>query len=184
MFGQIASFLIQTFFSLFVYLLLLRFLMQTCRAPFRNPLGQFIIALTDWAVRPMRRIIPGAGGLDLATLLLAWFTLIIKTLLLFALISGTVSLGVTLLLPLIELARALLHVIILVTIVQAILSWFGSANPFSPVFDALTRPFYNVFRRIVPAVGGIDLSPLFVIVIAQILLIVLDNLTPMLLTSL
>lgn len=184
MFGQIASFLIQTFFSLFVYLLLLRFLMQTCRAPFRNPLGQFIIALTDWAVRPMRRIIPGAAGLDMATLLLAWFALILKTLLLFALISGTVSLGVTLLLPLIELARALLHVIILVTIVQAILSWFGAANPFSPVFDALTRPFYNVFRRIVPAVGGIDLSPLFVIVIAQILLIVLDNLTPMLLTSL
>ncbi len=184
MFSQIASFLIQTVFGLFVYVVLLRFLMQSCRAPFRNPLGQFVITLTDWAVRPVRRVVPGLGGLDLATLMLGWVALIVKTLLLFALISGTMSLGVALILPLFELARALLHLVILVTIVHAILSWVSPHNPFSGVFDALTRPFYSVFRRVVPPIGGIDLSPLFVIIVAQILLIVLDNLTPMLLTSL
>lgn len=184
MLTQIASFLIQTVFGLFVYLVLLRFLMQTCRAPFRNPLGQFVITLTDWAVRPVRRVVPSAGGLDLTTLVLAWVALIIKTLLLFALISGTVSIGVALLLPLFELVRALLHLVILVTIVHAILSWVSPYNPFTPVFDSLTRPFYSVFRRVVPPIGGIDLSPLFVIIVAQILLIVLDNLPPMLFTSL
>ena len=184
MFGQILSFLIQTVFGLFVYLVLLRFMMQACRAPFRNPLGQFVMALTDWAVRPMRRIVPGAGGLDLATLLLAWVALVVKTLLLYALISGTASIGVALILPVFELMRALLHLVIIVTIIHAILSWVSPYNPFSAVFDALTRPFYAVFRRFVPPIGGIDLSPLFVIIVAQILLIVLDHLPPAVLTSL
>lgn len=184
MFGQIGSFLIQTLIGLFVYLVVMRFLMQTCRAPFRNPLGQFVIALTDWAVRPMRRIVPGLAGIDLATLVLAWLALVIKTLLLFALISGTVSMGVALLLSVLELVRALLHVIIFVTIVHAILSWVSPHNQFSGVFDALTRPFYGVFRRFIPPIGGIDLSPLFVIIVAQILLIVLNNMTPAVLATL
>lgn len=184
MFAQIASFLIQTLFGLFVYLVLLRFLMQTCRAPFRNPLGQFVIALTDWAVRPMRRLVPAAGGLDLATLVLAWLALVIKTLLLYALISGTASMGVALMLPLLELVRALLHLVIFVTIIHAILSWVSPYNQFSGVFDALTRPYYSIFRRFIPPIGGIDLSPLFVIIAAQILLIVLDNITPRVLTAL
>lgn len=184
MFGQIASFLLQTVFGLFVYVVLLRFLMQACRAPFHNPLGNFVIALTDWAVRPLRRFVPGLHGLDLSTLVLAWLALLLKTLLLFALVSGTVALPVALLLPVFEMLRSLLHLIILVTIVQAILSWVSPYNPFSAVFEALTRPFYGIFRRILPPIGGIDLSPLFVIVVAQILLIVLDNLPPMLLTAL
>jgi len=184
MFGQIGSFLIQTLIGLFVYLVVLRFLMQACRAPFRNPLGQFVIALTDWAVRPIRRIVPGLAGIDLSTLVLAWLALVIKMLLLFALISGVFSMGVVLVLPVLELARALLHVIIFVTIVHAILSWVSPYNQFSGVFDALTRPFYGVFRRFIPPVGGIDLSPLFVIIAAQILLIVLNNLTPAVLATL
>lgn len=173
---QIASFLIQTLLGLFAYLALLRFLMQACRTPFRNPLGQFVIALTDWAVRPTRRIVPGIAGFDLTTLVLAWFALFIKTLALFALIGSTLPFGAGLLLPLIDLARALLYIVIVVTIVQAILSWVSPYNPLRPVFDALTRPFYGIFRRVVPVIGGIDLSPLFVLIAAQILLIVLDNL--------
>lgn len=184
MFGQIASFLIQTVLGLFAYLVLLRFLMQTCRAPFYNPLGRFVMALTDWAVRPMRRVVPGLGGLDLATLVLAWLVLVLKTLLLFALISGMASMGVALVLPLFETLRLLLHLVIFVAIVQCILSWVSPHNPFSGVFDALTRPFYGVFRRFIPPVGGIDLSPLFVIIAAQILLIVIDHVSRMALTAL
>src|SRR2546425_10514882 len=73
MFSQIADLLIRTAFGFFVYALLLRFYMQALRAPFRNPVGQFVTALTDWAVRPARRLIPGLFGVDLASILIAWF---------------------------------------------------------------------------------------------------------------
>src|SRR6266568_2494684 len=73
MFSQIADLLIRTAFGFFVYALLLRFYMQWLRAPFRNPVGQFVTALTDWAVRPVRRLIPGLFGVDLASILIAWF---------------------------------------------------------------------------------------------------------------
>src|SRR3989442_13049877 len=72
MFSQIADLLIQTAFGFFVYALLLRFHMQWLRAPFRNPVGQFVSALTDWIVRPARRVVPGLFGLDLASILIAW----------------------------------------------------------------------------------------------------------------
>ncbi|HZF18945.1 MAG TPA: YggT family protein, partial [Burkholderiales bacterium] len=70
---QIAHLVIQTAFGVFVYALLLRFYMQWLRAPFRNPVGQFVSALTDWIVKPARRVVPGLFGLDLATFLIAWF---------------------------------------------------------------------------------------------------------------
>src|SRR3989441_13157348 len=73
MFSQIADLLIRTAFGFFVYALLLRCYMQWLRAPFRNPVGQFVTALTDWAVRPVRRLIPGLFGVDLASILIAWF---------------------------------------------------------------------------------------------------------------
>src|SRR5712691_6438228 len=73
MFSQIADLLIRTAFGFFVYALLLRFYMQWLRAPFRNPVGQFITALTDWIVRPARRVIPGLMGLNLSSILIAWF---------------------------------------------------------------------------------------------------------------
>jgi YggT family protein len=75
----------------------------------------------------------------------------------------------------IELLRASLYLLIGVVIVQVIISWVNPHAPLAPVFDALTRPFYAVFRRVVPAIGNVDLSPLFVLVVAQILLILLDN---------
>src|SRR5438552_6692051 len=65
-------FLINIVFGLLVYAVLLRFLMQWLRAPFRNPLGQAVVALTDWAAKPLRRIVPGFRGLDVSTLVLGW----------------------------------------------------------------------------------------------------------------
>src|SRR5438132_10369639 len=72
MFAQIASFLVDTVVTFFVFLLLLRFHFQWLRVPFRNPFGEFVLQTTSWMVMPVRRVIPGLAGLDLATLLLAW----------------------------------------------------------------------------------------------------------------
>jgi YggT family protein len=79
-----------------------------------------------------------------------------------------------------ELLRASLYLMIGVIIVQVIISWVNPHAPLAPVFDALTRPFYAVFRRFVPTLGNVDLSPLFVLLVAQILLILLDSLVQLL----
>jgi YggT family protein len=179
--SQIAQLLIQTAFGVFVYALLLRFYMQWLRAPFRNPVGQFVSALTDWSVKPVRRVVPGLLGLDLATILIAWFTEALMLVLIswlrgFSFVGAPGIAAGLFTVAAFELLRASLYLLIGVIIVQVVISWVNPYAPLAPVFDALTRPFYAVFRRFVPTIGNVDLSPLFVLVVAQILLILLDNL--------
>lgn len=185
MFEQIAALLIKTAFGLVTYLALARFFMQAFRAPFRNPAGQFVVALTDWAVLPLRRVVPSASGLDLASLVLAWLAKLFELLALFSLVGGGVATAGT---PLLfssglELIEACLYLARFVVIVHVLGSWLSPYSPVSPVFDALTRPLYAVFRRFIPTIGGIDLSPLFVLILIQVLLIALEGAPRMLLTG-
>jgi len=174
-FTQIGQFLLETFFGFFVYLLLLRFHMQWLRAPFRNPVGEFLAVLTNWMVLPARRVVPGLFGLDLATLFLAWLAEMLMWLLLLLLrglslaAAPGVAFGVVAALGAIELARLSLNLLIGVVIAQVVLSWVNPRTPLAPVFHALTQPFYRVFQRFIPPIGNIDLSPLFVVLIAQVL---------------
>jgi YggT family protein len=185
MLSQIAILLIKTAFGLFVYVLLLRFYMQLLRAPFRNPVGQFVAALSDWIVRPARRAIPGLFGLDLASFLLAWIAEALMLALLYWLrgfsFAGApgIAAGVLFTLAALELLQISLYLLIGVVIIQVIISWVNPHTALAPIFDSLTRPFYAVFRRFIPAIGNVDLSPLFVLLIAQILLIALDDLSRM-----
>jgi YggT family protein len=171
---QVIRYLLDVTFGLFTYALLLRFAMQWLRAPFRNPLGQAIIALTDWIVKPLRRVIPGWKGIDWASLF-ATFLFQFLWLLSFALIFGGFSLvgiGIPYLLlaTLIRLVNATLWLIIVVVLVQAILSWVAPDGPLSGLLNALTFPFLRPIRKVLPPIGGVlDLSPLIVIVVAQIL---------------
>ena len=184
MLSQIARLLTVTAFGLVIYALLLRFHMQWLRAPFRNPVGQFVSALTDWIVKPARRVVPGLLGLDLATILIAWFAEALMLVLLCWLrdvsLAGSstpsVAAGVLFTLAAAELARVSLYLLFVVVIGHVVLSWVNPHAPLAPVFYALTRPFYAVFRRFVPSIGSIDLSPVFVLLSAQILLMLLDKL--------
>lgn len=183
MLSQILHFLLDTVFGFFVFVLLARFYLQVMRAPFRNPLGQFITALTNWLVLPARRLIPGMFGLDLASLLLAW---LLEALLLFLLYllkggglgpaSGVLA-GVIFSLALLELARYSLYLLIGVILIQAVISWVNPYAPLAPLFNALSAPFLRPFRRLVPPIGNVDLSPLLALVAAQLLLIPLEYLT-------
>jgi YggT family protein len=176
-------FLLDTAFGFFVFVLLARFYLQLMRAPFRNPLGHFVTALTNWLVLPVRRLVPGMFGLDLASLLLAW---LIEVLLLFLLhllkggglgsASGTLA-GVLFSLALLELAHFTLYLFIAVILIQAVISWVNPYAPLAPLFTALTAPFLRPFRRMVPPIGNVDLSPLFALVAAQLLLIPLEYVT-------
>ena len=182
MFAQIGQLIIEFVANFFVFALLLRFYMQLFRAPFRNPVGQFIAAVSNWMVLPARRVIPGLFGTDLATLVLAWVIQVLSMLLIGALLGAVNITGaMTLVLPMaaIELLRHSLRMLIVVVIVQMVVSWMNSYTPLSPVFDALTRPFYNLFRRFIPPIGSVDLSPLFVVLLAQIGLLLVGGLSAM-----
>ncbi|MFA5912519.1 MAG: YggT family protein [Burkholderiales bacterium] len=182
MLSQILHFLLDTIFSFFVFVLLARFYLQLMRAPFRNPLGQFVTALTNWLVLPARRVIPGMFGLDLASFLLAWLLQALLLLLLYLLRGGGVAgasgmvLGVLLTLALLELARLSLYLLIGVILIQAVISWINPYAPLAPLFNALAAPFLRPFRRLIPPIGNVDLSPLFALVAAQLLLIPLEYL--------
>ena len=176
MFDQALKFLLDTAFGLLTYALLLRFAMQWLRAPFRNPVGQAVTALTDWAVKPLRRVLPGFRGIDWSTLLLAWLAQFIWLAAVGLVIGGSASLGgaiagTLVLLACVELLKAALWLLIIIVFAQAILSWVGPGGPVAGLLNALTYRFLAPIRRIVPPLGGtLDLSPLIVIVLAQLAL--------------
>jgi len=172
------TFLIQTLGNLFVIAVLLRFMMQLFRVPFRNPFAQFIVAVTDFAVKPLRRVVPGLYGLDWACLLLAWLVeLVVVTAgywlsgFPFALAGGKVW-PVMLGLAAVRLVSLAVYMIIGLTVVRAVLSWVNSNTPLMPVVYELTEPFLRPLRRIVPMAGPVDLTPLVLFILCQLVLMV------------
>ena len=178
MLGQIASFLIDTAATLLVFLLLVRFHFQWLRVPFRNPVGEFVLLATGWIVLPARRFIPGLKGLDLATLLLAWAVQGLAQWLLAAIAGRDPGLLGVAAVALVDLLRYSLYILIGAVIIQVVLSWVNPYTPAAPVLDALTRPFLRPLRRFVPPLGNIDLTPLVLVVLVQVVLIVVWHLRP------
>lgn len=169
-------FLVETAFGLFVVALLLRFYLQWAQAPYRNPLSAFLQALTDFMVRPARRVVPGLWGLDIATLSLAWLLQLVEIVVVLQLRgyqmgpeAGLAIVGL-LLLALVALVRIGLYIVIAAVIAQVVLSWMGTYSPLSPLVNSMTRPFLRVFQRRIPPIGNVDLSPLFLLVAIQLLL--------------
>lgn len=182
MLGQVVGFLVDTAATFLVFLLLARFHFQWLRVPFRNPAGEFVLACSNWIVIPARRIVPALGGLDLATWLAAWlvqgFALYV-TLALRGWDAGArigTALAALTALALVDLLRFSSYILLFAVIVQAVMSWVSPYHPFSAVFDAMTRPFLRPLRRFVPLIARIDLSPLVLIVLVQVLLIPLAHL--------
>jgi YggT family protein len=164
-------------FGLFVWALIARFMMQLLRAPFRNPIGQGVMALTDWIVKPLRRIMPGFRGVDWASLFAAFLFQVAWLCALYALFGRGFALdgsGIAYLLgaALIELLKSMLWLLIVVVIVQAVLSWVAPDGPLAGLLNAMTFPFLRPLRRVVPPIGGtLDLTPLILIVVLQLVLI-------------
>jgi YggT family protein len=176
MFEPALKFLIDVFFGLFTYALLLRFVMQLLRAPFRNPAGQAVMALTDWIVKPLRKLFPGFKGVDWASLVATYLFQVLWLLAYYVVFGQAFALlgpGAAYLLvaALVALAKAALWLLIVVVFVQAILSWVAPDGPLAGLLNALTFPFLRPVRRLIPPIGGtLDLSPLIVIVLAQLAL--------------
>jgi len=170
------KFVIDAIFSLFILAALVRFWMQALRASARNPIAQFTIALTDWAVRPLRRVIPGLFALDIASLVVAWLGEFVLQVLLIA-VSGMspfdnpAVLSVLLFLAFVKMIRLSIYVFMGAIIIQVVLSWENPYHPVAPFFDALTRPFLKPVQKAVPPIGGVDITPVLVLIFLQLLLI-------------
>ena len=172
-------FLLNAVVSFFCTLFLLRFMMQALRVSFGGQLGSFVIKLTNWAVKPLRRIIPGLGGFDWASLFAAFvLQLALAGLLIGAagqpLVADSVTLGLMVgWFALRGLLRLAVYIMIGALVLQAVLSWINPYSPLAAPTYQLTRPLLDPVRRILPTISGIDLSPLVVILLLQALLIFL-----------
>jgi YggT family protein len=173
MINQAIAFVLDALFHLFILAALVRFWMQAFRAPARNPIAQFTMALTDFAVKPLRRVIPGLMNLDWASLVVAWVAELILQVLL-VLIAGAALGGemfsVLLFLAFVKLIRLSIYVFMGAIIIQAVLSWLSQHHPMEPFFAALSRPFLAPFRRAIPPIGGVDITPLLVLIAFQLVL--------------
>jgi YggT family protein len=176
MFYQIPSFLLDVIVGLLGGACLLRLYMQYHRVPFGNPLGRFVFAVSDWIVLPLRRVIPSAKRWDLASAVAAWLLVLAKFLLLWLLLGGIGRWAVLPLVSLIGLLQLAVSGLTALLIVYAVLSWVPSAS--SMLHDLIARlaePLVRPLRRIIPVVGGVDLSVLAAIVLLQVVAIVLGN---------
>jgi YggT family protein len=175
-FAQIGVFLVDAVASFFVFVLLARFHFQWLRVPFRNPVGEFILATTSWMVLPVRRFVPGLAGLDLASLGLAWVVQMLSLWAQAGIIGAEPALGTIALIALVDLLRYSLYILVFAVIVQAVLSWVNPYTPVAPAFETLTRPFLKPIRRFVPPMGNVDLTPLVLLLLLYVLLIVVNHL--------
>lgn len=157
---DIARFLIEVLGSLLVGLLILRAWIHAIGMPGRNPVVQFVVALTNWAVRPLHRVLAPRGRIDWGSVLAAFILTLLIVLLLRQLLGIDASFESVLLASVRQLIIWALNVVIWVTIIYAIVSWVNPHAPFAPALGMLLRPLLAPIQRVLPPVGGFDLSPL------------------------
>ncbi|PJE79147.1 hypothetical protein CI610_01896 [invertebrate metagenome] len=173
-FSSSMVFIVQTLGNLFIYAVLLRFLLQLVKADFYNPLSQAVVKITSPLLKPLRRIIPGFGGMDIAALILAFVLEMILLYLLYGLRGASPS-AVPIVLVMVQavfkLIDLILNIYIFSMVIIAIASWVtsGRYNPALVLLMQLTDPIASRVRRIIPPIGGLDLS--FMAIMLVIILI-------------
>lgn len=181
---QILSLLLNIAGGLLTGACLLRWYMQYQRVSFNNPLGQLVLALTSWMVLPLRRITKGLPGGDWASLLGAWLVQVVQFVLLWLVAGGLASLLSVLVVATIGVANIAISTMVVVTLVHAVLSWLSSGNAvMNAVFHQLTAPLLRPLRKVIPLIGGVDLSPIVLLVGLQIISIMLAHLQSRLLMA-
>jgi YggT family protein len=177
---QIISLLLEVAAGILGGVCLLRLYMQHQRIPMSarsgNPLGRFVFALTDWLVLPLRRVVPAIGRLDTASLVAAYLVELTQFFLLWLLAGADGGLFAVPILAVFGLLRLTISGLTGIVIVFAVLSWIPTQSPMSEVIERLCTPPLTPIRRVLPLVGGIDLSPLVLLVLLQIVSILLGHL--------
>ena len=176
--NEILGYLIQTLLSLYLLAMLLRFLLQLARADFYNPICQFLVKVTNPLVIPLRRIIPGFAGLDMASLVLA-LLLQLAGIVALLLINGLGLPNILLLLAwsALGVVSLLVNIYFFALLAMIILSWVapGSRNPAILLLFQITEPVMAPFRKVLPAMGGMDFSPILVFILINVIQIALRH---------
>lgn len=159
------TFLINTFFDLYLMVVILRIWLQLARADFYNPFSQFIVKATHPLIAPMRRVLPSMGRFDTASFVLALLVVIAKLLLISLIAGGGFDILLFLVFALVSVVKKAGVLLFWMLIIRAILSWFNQGyNPIVMIMDQLTEPVLAPIRRIIPPIGGLDLSVMVVII--------------------
>lgn len=169
-------FILRTLIELYVLTFALRLILQWSRADAWNPLSQFILRVTDPVVLRLRRVIPAIRRIDTATVLaLLVLQALATTILVYFSCVGAPEPGQVLALTLLRIIRLLLRIYFFAILIYVILSWVspGGYNPASALLGAVAEPVLRPFRRWIPAIGGLDLSPIFAIIAIQALTMLL-----------
>ena len=174
-------FIVNAVTSLYLLVLLLRFWMPLLGADFRNPLAQGILRLTSPVVIPLRRILPAVGRMDTATVLVAFIIQYVTLLILLLIIgqrAGFVPIAITAIVKLVVLS---INLFVYAIFIRIILSWLsqGAYNPATAIITTLTEPILRPFRRIIPPLGGLDISPVFAVILLFAATIVVNGLRPL-----
>jgi YggT family protein len=179
--SQALYFIVKTLTQLFLLLLLLRFWLPWLRADFRNPVAQGILRITSPLIVPLRRLLPSIGRLDTATILLAFVVQFLAVVLLLAIMNRMADPFTIAVVSLIELAILSLNLFFFVILIRIVLSWVSpnNYNPITALLTTISEPILRPFRRLIPPIGGLDISPIFAIVLLQAVVIFLRTLKPL-----
>jgi len=174
-------FIVNAITSLYLLVLLLRFWMPWLRADFRNPLAQGILRFTSPVVIPVRRIVPSFGRLDTATVLVALVIQYLTVLLLLLIMGRTAGIAAITLTAVVKLIVLSINLFVYAIFIRIILSWVaqGAYNPATAIIATLTEPVLRPFRRLIPPLGGFDISPIFAIILLLAATIVVNGFNPL-----
>ena len=178
--SQALYFIIKTLTQLYLLVLLLRFWLPMLGADFRNPFAQGILRITSPLVVPVRRFVPSIGRLDTSTILVAYVIQFLTVLLLLTIGGYRVDTAPIMVTTLIELAILSLNLFFFVILIKIILSWVAphTHNYATALLTTMAEPVLRPFRRIIPSIGGLDISPIFAIILLQAAVIFLQTLKP------
>lgn len=163
-------YLLETAFTIYILMILLRFLLQLTRADFYNPISQFLVKATNPPLIPLRRIIPGIKGLDLAAIVLMVLLQVLALYLMHLSIGRGITPGGLIVLSAADLLSLLLNLYLITILIQVILSWVNPSahNPVISLLHSINEPLVGRARRMLPSTGGIDFSPLLILIVIQL----------------
>lgn len=166
-------FLISTLFELYLFILIIRLVLVWIRSDYFNPLVQFVVKFTNYLIKPIRNIIPNIGRLETATLITIFVLELIKFTLISLLSVGVPNFFGILILAVGGILKLLIEIFFYGIILSAIMSWVQPHNPMNRVLHQFVSPIIRPIQRIIPPVGGIDISPIPALILLQLLIIVL-----------
>lgn len=180
MFSDVLYFVLNILFSLFGIALILRAWMYAIRLHPFNPYSQAILRATNWLVTPLRNLVKPSNRFDWPSLLACWLTALVFLLLTWVLLTGQLppveSLTRSLVAAVLTVAKWAFNIVLWVTLIQAVLSWVNPMAPIMPLLQTLTAPLLDPIRRYMPNLGGLDISPLVLLILAQVAIMVLQRL--------